>query len=188
MSSPDEACRRKGVEAIQASIDLARGLGLPVIVVHCGMVSTDFAAEKQLRVLFEAGKTGSDEYRQIQQRMREIRLARIEACFRSVKRGLQELLDYAAGSSICLGLENRYHYYDIPSLEEMDELLSMAAPSRLGFVYDVGHAQAMDRLGFIPHDEWLRRFSARMVETHLHDVVGVDDHLAPGLGEIDFDR
>jgi sugar phosphate isomerase/epimerase len=119
--------------------------------------------------------------------MLEYRAGKIGACFQSVKRSLQELLDYAAGSGIRLGLENRYHYNDIPNLDEMEELLAMAGPDRLGFVYDVGHAQALDRLGFISHEDWLRRFSSRMIETHLHDVIGVDDHLAPGLGEIDFD-
>jgi sugar phosphate isomerase/epimerase len=69
----------------------------------------------------------------------------------------------------------------------MGELLALAGPDQLGFVYDVGHAQALDRLGFFSHEEWLRRYSSRMIEVHLHDVKGVTDHLAPGLGEVDFD-
>ena len=68
----------------------------------------------------------------------------------------------------------------------MGELLELAGPDRLGFVYDVGHAQALARLGFFPHEEWLRRFAARMIGVHLHDVVGVNDHTAPGRGEVDF--
>jgi sugar phosphate isomerase/epimerase len=97
-----------------------------------------------------------------------------------------DLLDYAGHFGIRLGLENRYHYYDIPSLDEMGELLALADPSRLGFVYDVGHAQHLDRLGFYPHQEWLKRYASRMVETHLHDMKGLSDHLAPGLGDVDF--
>ena len=68
----------------------------------------------------------------------------------------------------------------------MDELLSLADSSQLGFIYDVGHAQALDRLGFYPHEDWLKRYSSRIFGTHLHDVIGVTDHYAPGLGEIDF--
>ncbi len=111
----------------------------------------------------------------------------IGPCFEAVKRSLLELLDYAGQFRIRLGLENRYHYFDIPGLDEMDELLALADPDQLGFIYDVGHAQAMDRLGFYPHEEWLRRYAPRMIETHLHDVVGVIDHYAPGLGDVDFD-
>jgi len=54
------------------------------------------------------------------------------------------------------------------------------------FLYDVGHAHALDRLGFYPHEEWLRRFGTRIVGTHLHDVLGMTDHYAAGLGEVDF--
>jgi sugar phosphate isomerase/epimerase len=43
-------------------------------------------------------------------------------------------------------------------------------------------------LGFIPHQEWLDRFSNRMVGVHLHDVIGVEDHRAPGSGEVDFNK
>ncbi len=53
---------------------------------------------------------------------------------------------------------------------------------------DVGHAQALDRLGFYPFEDWLRRYAARVFAVHLHDAIGIDNHLAPGLGEIDFSR
>ena len=187
ISSPDEERRRRGVESIRHSVDLAGRLGLPVIVVHSGMVSNDLEPEKKLRKLFEAGETDSENYRSIKQELVEFRRGLIGSCLAAVRKSLLELLDYAAPYNLRLGLENRYHYFDIPSPDEMEELLSLAGPDRLGFVYDVGHAQALDRLGFYRHEEWLRRFSSRMIEVHLHDVQGVSDHLAPGLGEIDFD-
>ncbi|HEY6072470.1 MAG TPA: TIM barrel protein, partial [Anaerolineales bacterium] len=187
ISSPDEERRRRGVESIRHSVDLAGQLGLPVIVVHSGMVSNNLEPEKSLRQLFEAGKTDSEEYRSIKQGLMDTRRRLIGPCLAAVRKSLLELLEYAGRFNLRLGLENRYHYFDIPSLDEMEELLSLAGPERLGFVYDVGHAQALDRLGFYPHEEWLRRFSTRMIEVHLHDVQGVSDHLAPGLGEIDFD-
>ncbi len=187
VSSPDEECRRHGVDAIKRTIDLARSLRLPVIVVHAGMVSTDFALEQKLRKLYEAGQAGTVEYGEVKQALIDTRGRLISRCFQSVKKSLHELLTYADGSSICLGLENRFHYYDIPGLDEMGELLAMADESRLGFVYDVGHAEHLSRLGFYDHEDWPRRYSARIVEVHLHDMTGVHDHQAPGLGGIDFD-
>jgi len=187
MSSPDEGKRRRGVDAIKRSVDLAHRLGVPVIVVHCGMVSSNLSAEKELRKLFEAGKTETDEYQEQKQIMMKRRADLIGPCFEAVKKSLLELLDYAAPFRIRLGLENRYHYFDIPSPDEMGELLALADPEQLGFIYDVGHAQAMDRLGFYPHEDWLRRYAPRIIETHLHDVVGVIDHHAPGMGEVNFD-
>ena len=63
----------------------------------------------------------------------------------------------------------------------------MGGPDQIGFVLDVGHAYALDRMGFYPFREWLERFSSRIIGTHLHDVVGLTDHYAPGLGEVNFD-
>ena len=187
ISSPDVDNRKRGVDAIKRSIDLAHQLHAPVIVVHCGMVSPDLTLEKELRRLFDAGKTETDEYLEQKQRLIKRRAGLIGPCFEAVKKSLLELLDYAAPFRIRLGLENRYHYFDIPVLDEMYELLVLGNSDQLGFIYDVGHAQSMDRLGFFPHEEWLRRYAPRMIETHLHDVIGVIDHHAPGLGEVDFD-
>jgi sugar phosphate isomerase/epimerase len=82
-----------------------------------------------------------------------------------------------------LGVENRYHHMDLPSLDEMGELLGLADADRLGFLYDVGHAQTLDRLGFYSHEEWLKRYGSRIIGVHLHDALGVEDHRMPGLAK-----
>ena len=187
ISSPDEAKRVRGVESIKRSIDLAHQLHAPVVVVHCGMVSADLRPEKGLRKLFDAGEAETDEYRERKQNLIKRRAGLIGPRFEAVQKSLLELLEYAGQFRIRLGLENRYHYFDIPALDEMGELLTLAGPDQLGFIYDVGHAQTLDRLGFYSHEEWLRRYASRMIEVHLHDVSGVNDHHAPGLGEVDFD-
>lgn len=187
ISSPDEANRLKGVESIKRSIDLAHHIHAPVVVVHCGMVSTDLGIEKEMRVLFDEGKTETEGYRQRKETLVKRRADLIGPRLEAVKRSLLELLEYAAPSGIRLGLENRYHYFDIPTPDEMDQLLSLDGTDRIGFILDVGHAQALDRLGFFPFEEWLRRFAPRIIGAHLHDVQGVNDHFAPGQGEVDFD-
>ena len=51
----------------------------------------------------------------------------------------------------------------------------------------MGHAQVLQDLGFAQHEEWLRRFSSRIVGAHLHDLVGILDHQAAGRGTMDWD-
>jgi sugar phosphate isomerase/epimerase len=187
VSSPDEESQRQGVASIKRSIDLAQALGVRIVVMHSGSIQADGSLEINLRAVFEAGRGHSQEYSEIKNRMAEIRAARAGICLEFVKMSLLDLLDYAGRFGVRLGLENRYHYFDIPNLDEMGVLLSLAGPDQLGFVYDTGHAQALDRLGFYPHEEWLQRYSARMIGVHLHDVIGITDHYAPGLGEVDFD-
>jgi sugar phosphate isomerase/epimerase len=108
-------------------------------------------------------------------------------CFESVKKSILELLTYAQKTKVRLGIENRYHYMEFPSPDELEILLGLADPDQIGFIYDVGHAQTLDLLGFYPHEEWLNRFGPRIIGTHLHDVLGTTDHYAPGLGNVDFD-
>jgi sugar phosphate isomerase/epimerase len=188
ISSQDEECRRQGVLAVQRSIDLANDLGVSIIVVHAGSVHADLSLEKELRALFEAGKNKTDEYRSLKEEMIQNRAGLADVRLEATKKSLLELLNYAARFSIRLGLENRYHWLDIPTLDEMEKLLELGEPDQLGIVYDVGHAEVLARLGFFPHEEWLKRFASRIIGVHLHDVRGVVDHFAPGLGEIDFDR
>ena len=186
ISSPDEDCRQHGVASIKRTIELAGALSVRTVVVHAGHVSLDMVLEKKLRSLFEEGLTESAEYEEVKSLMMDRRLKLIGPRLEAVGKSLKELLDFASRFEVRLGLENRYHLFDIPTQDEMSALLSLSEPDRLGFVYDVGHAMAMDRLGFYPNEMWLKRFGGRIFGIHLHDVIGISDHYAPGLGEVDF--
>ncbi len=188
ISATDEDNRQRGVAAVKRSIDLAKTLDVSVIVVHSGLVYPNLSLEGDLRQLFKTGLTHSQEYLDIKNRLIDLRAELAGPHLQAVKKSLAELIEYASLSEIRLGLENRYHYFDIPTLDEMEMLLSLAGADQLDFIYDVGHAQALDRLGFWPHEAWLKRFATRIIGVHLHDVVGIDDHYAPGLGSVDFER
>lgn len=188
ISSTNEENRREGVKAIQRSTDLASRLGASAMVIHAGTASAESGLEKKLRVLYASGKSESDEYREIQRQMIQVRAEGTEAGFEAVRKSIFELLAYSEPLRVRLGIENRYHYMEFPNPDELKVLLSLAGPDRIGFLYDVGHAETLDRLGFYRHEEWLKRFSPRIIGTHLYDVLGTTDHYAPGLGTVDFDR
>ena len=188
ISAIDDEGRRQGVAAIKRSIDLAKILDVSVIVVHCGHVHPNQPLESDLRKLFKSGLNYSQEYSDIKNQLIYLRAELAEPHLAAVRKSLAELIEYASLSGIQLGLENRYHYFDIPTLDEMEMLLSLASADHLGFTYDVGHAQALDRLGFFPHEAWLKRYATRIIGVHLHDVIGIDDHYVPGSGEVDFER
>jgi HAD superfamily hydrolase (TIGR01549 family) len=186
VSSTNEKNRCEGVRAIQRSIDLASRLGASVVVIHAGHVSSDAVSEKKLRALIASGMRDSDEYIEIQREMIRVRKEVAEPCFQSLNKSITELLSYADRTGVRLGIENRYHYMEFPSPDELETLLALAGPDRIGFIYDVGHAQALDAMGFYSHEEWLKRFATRIILTHLHDVIGTTDHYAPGLGEVNY--
>jgi FMN phosphatase YigB (HAD superfamily)/sugar phosphate isomerase/epimerase len=186
ISSPNEEYRQIGLAAVKRSIDLAAELSVRTVVVHAGQVSTDMTLENELRKLYIDSKTKSVKFQEIKERMQTKRLELAGSCMQAVGKSLKELVEYSGRLGVRLGLENRYHYYDIPTLDEMSGLLALAEPDRIGFIFDVGHAMAMDRLGFFPHELWLKRFGKRIFGSHLHDIIGLSDHRAPGLGEVDF--
>lgn len=186
ISSLDEDHRDQGVRALKHSIDLARDLHVSTVIVHPGNVHINPGLEKQLRKLFSLGEINSPEADELRQRIRTERANIAPAHLEAVRLSLGELAACSAGAGVRLGLENRYHLCNIPFPDEMGWLLEALDPEWVGFWYDVGHAQTLDRLGFFPHETWLGRFADRMIGAHLHDVRGVDDHYAPGLGDVDW--
>ncbi len=188
ISSPDEERRREGVGSIKQSLDLAREIGCEVVVIHCGQIQGDPSLEARLKDLYTHGQAGSSEYLELKERLGRYRASLAGPTLQAVKNSLAELLDYADHGPIRLGIENRFHFLDIPSIEEMGEILDLAAPDRIGWVYDIGHAQFQDRLGFCPNRTWLDRFGTRIIGIHIHDIRGIQDHLAPGLGDVDFQK
>lgn len=186
VSAPDERKRQKGVAAIRRSVELARRLGAQVVVVHAGRVDVDPELETAVVELYKQGQADGPAYARAKERLVAARAAQAEVNLRPVRRSLGELAAYAAQAGVRLALENRYHYLEIPLLDEASGLLE-AGDGQIGFWYDVGHAEVLDRLGFGPHEEWLRRYAPRMMGVHLHDVRGLQDHYAAGLGEVDWD-
>ena len=190
VSAPDEENRRQGVAAIRRSIDLAHKLGAKVVIVHPGRVDIDTGLESELMSLYRADQAGRPDYGQTKERLAAARAAQAETNMRSVRRSLVELAEYAAKEGVRVGLENRYHYHEIPLPDELEDLLSLDVGEVIGYWHDTGHAQTLESLGFGTHEEWLRRFGGpqgRIVGVHLHDVVGITDHQAAGKGQIDWD-
>lgn len=187
VSALDEEDRRQGVLATQRSIDFAHELGARAVVVHPGRVDIDPALESTLVGLYKAGKFYQPEYARAKMRLEAARAAQSGKNMRSVRLSLLELAEYAARRGVRLGLENRFHYYEIPLPDELEILLDLDLGEVVGYWHDIGHAQVLEHLGFQKHEEWLRRFGARTIGVHLHDVVALKDHLAAGLGQVDWE-
>jgi len=187
LSAIHEDDRQQGVKFILRSVDLAREVGAKFVVIHLGTVSNTPQWEDNLRSMYNCHQVDSVQAVELRQRMIAERAALAPAHLNAVQKSLDELVEYASQLGVCLGIENRYHFADIPHPDEMEMLLQDYSPDQVCFWYDSGHAQALDRLGFFTHETWLQRFVGRMRGMHLHDVRGIEDHFAPGLGEVDWE-
>ena len=179
--------RRIGIEFNQAQYRHGDTIPVESRCHPSGHVDPSKQLENRMRELVASGQHHTSEFSDLKEKLIQFRAEQAPPHFEFVKKSIQELLDYAKPHNIKLGIEVRYHYLEIPSPDELEITLRLAEPEQIGFIYDIGHAQTLDRLGFYPHEEWLKRFSSRIIETHIHDVIGTTDHLAPGLGEVDFD-
>ena len=117
-------------------------------------------------------------------RRKELRQGHLDAVFSS----LETLLPEAERRGIRLGLENRYYFQEIPDFEEIGMILGRFRSKNMGYWHDVGHAQVQEHMGIARQRELLEAYGDDLIGVHLHDAVGLDDHLAPGQGDVDFDE
>lgn len=185
ISSLNEEERKKAILQTKKTIDTARELNAKVVVLHCGRVEvSNFTPD--LIQLYNNHAIESKKYKDLIERMINERRRSSKPYFEKTLKSLEELNRYAQEKNVSLGIENRFYYREIPSLEEIEEILSTFRSSNLFYWHDTGHAQVFENLGFGKHKDFLDRYANRMIGAHLHDVIGVSDHKAPSKGEINF--
>lgn len=118
-----------------------------------------------------------------------------------LKRSLDELLPLAESLGVVICLENTWFQINIP-----ERLLAVKAAfptDALGFCYDAGHANLMDKgrafpdsypvkawQGMTPHwdDRILEKMLPQVVNCHLHDNDGISDqHCNIGQGTVNWE-
>jgi len=187
LSSLDESERMEAVSFTKQTIDLAASVKARAVVLHMGEVPIDLSLQDRLYKLCDERHTQTKEYNQAKEELVYQRISQAPPYLDAARISLQELSEYSRQKGIMLGLETRLHPHEIPNMEEMGELLNEIAESLVGYWHDVGHAEVQQQLGFSLHEEWLSRFRDRMVGIHLHDILGISDHHAPGKGDMNWE-
>jgi sugar phosphate isomerase/epimerase len=187
LSHPDRQERQQAIEWTTRSIEHASNLGARVVVLHGGYVEMNPELDRLYRY-YTSDQIHSPKARAfVRQKLAEreqLKPSHMESLLHS----LDSLVRVADQKGIWLGLENRYHYHELPGIREIEELLGLFKGAPLGYWHDTGHAHANETLTVIPPGCLLDTLSHSLIGIHLHDAIGLDDHLAPGKGEIDFDR
>jgi len=199
LAALDEEERAQAVRLACTTIDYAARAGAPYVVVHLGGIETEgkcqmFESERRLRCLFDSGvrpdgRPSGPAGEEVEALRRQALLERRRGALQNLpqaRRSLADIADHAAAKEIAVGLENRFHYHEFPSVDDMHELLAGYPSDLVGFWMDVGHAEVLDRLGLIPKRRWLDELAQRCIGVHVHDVDGLADHRAPGLGDVDW--
>jgi len=185
-SSTDRGERDDAVRVGIATLEAAERFGARAVVLHLGRVPVEEALLAEYRRLERCGGPATPELlaavAAVLAARERLRGPHLDAVLRSVDRLNREALR----RGLLLGIENRFHPHEIPLHDEAGAILREFAGGAVRYWHDVGHALNHERLGILTQEAWLEAYGALLAGTHLHDVRGGNDHLAPGTGEADF--
>ncbi len=190
LAAVDADERNAAIDYAVESIDWAARIGVDRLVVHLGQVGDEpemFAEELEMRRMFDSERAEDPRFEELRNAAMRRREQERGPYLAAAKEALKSLVREAERHGIAIGLENRYHYHEIPLVDEYEELLDGFTLEQAGYWHDVGHAEVLDRLGFVDKRSWLDAHSMRTIGAHLHDVLGIGDHRAPGDGDVDWD-
>ena len=185
LSSPNATERKASIEQTKRTIDWAARLGASTVVMHLGTVPLDVRQKEALK-LFEAGEIIQAKTIIMEDLVHRgsIRKPYLD----SVMASLKILIEYAQSAGVRLGLETRYYYSEIPTLDEFQMIFKNVPSPALGYWHDTGHAHTMEVLGIACQEDYLKKYSSKLIGIHMHDAIGASDHQALGCGEIEFSR
>ena len=187
ISSTDADELKTAVELTKKTVDVAADVGAGAIVIHSGEVVTEFTGRMLAKAYNETKGTAS--YKSRLAGFVNERKSKSKEYFDNVLSSLDNILNYAVKKKIKLGIENRFWANEIPSLDEFDKIFKKLDSEYIGLWYDVGHAVIAEKQGLVKNRlDFLEQFGAKLIGVHLHDVVDVYDHKAPGTGEVDFKK
>jgi sugar phosphate isomerase/epimerase len=177
--------RTRAVDQHKRTIDAAVEVGARAIVVHLGNVGAYSHQRAILDAIARYGHGSEQHVRLREQALRE-RAAAAPPHLEAAVSSIRALGEHAAGTRVRLGLECRDGYAEIPSLDEMGQVLAACAGLPVGYWHDAGHGAKLEYLGFVEHEAYLRRYGDQLVGMHIHDTRAARDHQAPGQGDTDF--
>ncbi|MBW1799423.1 MAG: sugar phosphate isomerase/epimerase [Deltaproteobacteria bacterium] len=185
LSSRDEEERNRAVHYSIRTLDHAQEMGAGAVVLHLGRVEMQNTSLELLQHTRNHDRTAADLQSFIADQ-RVIRKLRGPRNFDAVLKSLEKLNREAEKRGIFLAVENRYHFHEIPDFKETGMILKTFSGGAIRYWHDVGHAAAQEKLGIVRQSQWLEAYSENMIGVHIHDARGIDDHYAPGQGDIPF--
>ena len=188
LSSHLDGERERAIRHSLKTIDFAKRLGAPFVVMHLGSVPIGEYTERLVKMA-EVGMHMSKDFVRLKLEGVKKREASRERPFQRMLTSLRRVYDYSAEHGIRLGIESRHSFEEIPSEREMLAVLDQFPAPTAGYWHDFGHVQVKHNLGFLDHVQWFEKIAPRLIGCHLHDTKWPGrDHMAPFTGDVEYDK
>jgi sugar phosphate isomerase/epimerase len=186
LSSPQKEQRENAIRFTAKTIEQAGDLGAAAVVLHGGAVDMNHEMQVLYQYFHSQQLHSEDAQIFLRNKLKELDSRKPRHLDRLLA-SLDRLVSVAEKQGVLLGLENRYHYHELPGPDDFRVIFEKFKGAPIGYWHDTGHAHANEILGLIPKNALLQNYADQLIGVHLHDAVGLDDHIPPGSGEIDFE-
>ena len=186
LSSLNADERKEAVRRTLRTMELALELEVPIVVLHLGEVDT----YDRSHLMMDLYTYGEREFEAFSEKVTEATewRKRKEAKHRdAVLRSLDELNENALRMELCIAIENRPRYYQIPNFDEVGLFFEKFRGSPMRYWHDVGHAVLQEKLGICWADKWLENYGEQLIGVNLHDLQYLEAYHPPGAGDLEWD-
>ena len=187
LSSLDTDERKEAIRRTVQTMELALDLEIPIVVLHLGEVDT-YDRSYLMTDLYTSGEREFEAFSQKVTEATEWRKRKAAKHQEAVLRSLDELNEHALRMELCIAIENRPHYYQIPNFDEVGLFFEKFYGSPMRYWHDVAHAAQQERLGLCWADRWLSDYAEHLIGVNLHDLQGLEAYHPPGTGDLAWDE
>ena len=187
LSSLDNDERQEAIRRTVQTMALAVEMEITTVLLRLGEVDT-YDRSYLMTDLYEYGEREFEAFSKKVAEATEWR-KRKEAKHRdAVLRSLDELNEKALKMELCIAIENRPHYYQIPNFDEVGLFFDEFYGSPMRYWHNVGHAALQEKLGLCRAHEWLEAYNEHLIGVTLHDLQELEAYHPPGSGDLDWDE
>ena len=186
LSSLDNDERKEAVRRTIQTMELAIEMEIPTVILRLGKVNI-YDRSYLMTDLYNYGEREFEAFSKKVIEAMEWRKRKEANHQNAVMRSLDELNERALKMELCIAIENRPHYYQIPNFDEVAKFFDEFYGSPMRYWHDVGHAALQEKLGLCWSHEWLDAYSEHLVGVTLHDLQELEEYHPPGIGDIEWD-
>lgn len=184
LASTDEPARQNALRSIAQDVEIAKLAAAGMLALRGGFISVPGIGER-IKTLVSHIRQGKE--KEILELKEEIHLAVAPHRLKHLDRLCRSLHAIARSApGLKLAVETPPDPHFLPDPQEMEQVIEDLPGLPILYLHDTGNAAFLEKIDGIPHGRWLETLVPRLAGARLHDLLGMDRHLPPGLGEIDW--